>query len=365
MIEIKHKDTGEVLLRLMGKSLAGRNLCRATLVGANLDNMDMSDVDFSRADLRLCSMIDTNLTATSLESANLKGANLHGANLTFSDLGGANLENASLIASHLDGSNLTGAILKGAHLGGALLKDVYTNGTNVRRARLHETAFILCYELHKMIGIDSIQHLRRSSIDRETLRASIHSLPDIFLQGCGYTQHEIDYLRSLYINSPIRFFSCFISHGEPDLPFAERLLADLRQQNVSCWHYKQDMRGGKDWEDQINRAIKVHDKLILICSRSSIYRKNVVAEILHAVNEERATSKQKLFPIMLDDHILSKEMLDDEIRHVKAGLWPGVWVEEVKRKHIPDFSGWDTDNKKYQTEFKKLLEALQDSSSKA
>jgi len=121
-----------------------------------------------------------------------------------------------------------------------------------------------------------VRHFAPSILDNHTLTLCLHGLPDVFLEGCGYTREQIEVLRALYAPSPIRFFSCFLSHSKADLPFAERLLNDLRAHNVTCWFDRHDMRGGLEWEDQINQAIKVHDKLLLICSRHAIYRGNVV-----------------------------------------------------------------------------------------
>lgn len=126
---------------------------------------------------------------------------------------------------------------------------------------------------------------------------------------------------------------------------------------IDCWHYAHDMRGGKEWEVQITDAIKEHRKLILICSRRSIYRRNVVSEIMRAIDEERRTGEQKLFPIRLDDHILGTEILEEAREKVKSGEWSENWVFYVQKYHIPDFSRW-TDSKDYQRELTKLIQDL-------
>jgi hypothetical protein len=64
MIEIKHKDTGELLLRVDEETLEGADLSNTKLAGADL-------------------------TGVNLKGANLGGANLEDAELTRADLGGA------------------------------------------------------------------------------------------------------------------------------------------------------------------------------------------------------------------------------------------------------------------------------------
>ena len=76
MIEIKHKETGEVIYTFSGKSLI-----KAYLGGANLWEANLREADLWGADLW---------------GANLSGANLRGANLREADLTGATLCNATI-----------------------------------------------------------------------------------------------------------------------------------------------------------------------------------------------------------------------------------------------------------------------------
>ena len=52
MIEIRHKDTGEVLRQVEAASLVGQYFEGAKLEGASFAGMDLTGVDFQRADLR-------------------------------------------------------------------------------------------------------------------------------------------------------------------------------------------------------------------------------------------------------------------------------------------------------------------------
>lgn len=83
MIEIRHKDTGVVLLAVNADSLSG-----ADLKGANLTGADLSGANLTYANLR-----NANLTYAGLRGANLSGADLRGANLTYANLRNAILSN--------------------------------------------------------------------------------------------------------------------------------------------------------------------------------------------------------------------------------------------------------------------------------
>ena len=362
MTDIKHRWTAEILLSVDGPlrdvDFMGRDLSFADLAQGGLAEANLTGINLHGADLTGAYLIEASLTWANLERADLTSAHVISADLFGTSLRQAKLSGAQLCDTNMDNTDLAGADLANANLYLARLTGAILTGTDFANANLDGTVFVGCETLSEAKNLDKVFHLGPSTLDHRTLRACIDGLPDVFLEGCGYTRLEIETMRALYCKSPIRFYSCFISHGESDLPFCERLLADLRHNNVTCWHYKENLRAGESWSGQINQAIKHHDKLVLVCSRSAVYRPNVVKEILRAIEEERLTGKRKLFPIRLDDHILGQEILDDEIRQVRAGIWPGVWVEDIRRLHIPDFSVWDVNNSKYRQELNKLLEAL-------
>src|SRR5260370_25843159 len=85
MIEIRHKETGHVLMRVEVCVLRAATpglLSRADLRGADLRGMDLSEIDFGRQDL----------TGADLGQANLRGAMLADAILTDADLWGARFD---------------------------------------------------------------------------------------------------------------------------------------------------------------------------------------------------------------------------------------------------------------------------------
>lgn len=295
------------------------------------------------------SLIEADLSGAGLSDAFLSEAVLHGANLSKATLSGANLKWADLSGANLSRAALNEANLNGADLSGADLTDAVFVGTII----------VSCPTLHLAIGLDKINHLGPSFLDARTLRASVPHLPDVFLQGVGYSQEEIAALRELYSRA-IEFFSCFLSHTDKDADFVDRLRADLLSNNVSCWHYRYDMRTGGYWREQINTAIKVYDKLVLICSEHSLTRKGVVEEIIEAMEyQDKPDEKNrlKLFPVRLDDFIFSEAMAQFAKQQVAKGEWGRNWLDKVKAIQMADFRGWK-DHDAYKREFDKLLRDL-------
>jgi hypothetical protein len=174
---------------------------------------------------------------------------------------------------------------------------------------------------------------------------------EIFFRGCGLVDHDIDYFRSL-IGSPVQFYSAFISHSTANAEFASRLHERMRAENLRVWYAPEDMKGGRLLRDQINQAIRIHDKLVLVLSEASMPSNWVAHEIIEARKAERASGAQKLFPIRLADFeaVRAWELPDDDTGEDLARY--------VRRYHILDFTKWK-DHDAFEAAFVRLLRDLQ------
>jgi len=84
------------------------------------------------------------------------------------------------------------------------------------------------------------------------------------------------------VGRPIEFNSCFISYSTHDQEFAERLHADLQAKGVRCWFAPHDMKSGEKIHEQIDEAIRLHDRLLLILSEHSMSSEGVKSELAKA-----------------------------------------------------------------------------------
>lgn len=333
--------------------LRGANLCKADLRSAKLNGTDLIGADLTEANLCGAELNGADLDRSHLKGANLSDAELWCAGLRLADLKRANLSRAQLADSDLSTATLDGADLTGANLYGANLNWAILNGINLNDAEIGFTTFG-DVDLSSVIGLDTIQHRGPSTIGIDTLFASKGNIPEVFLRGCGVPDSFIEYARSLTAKA-FDYYSCFISHSTADKDFADRLYADLQAKGVRCWYAPHDMEGGEHIDTQIDRAIKVHEKLLLVLSESSINSNWVKREISKAVNREDKEGKRVLFPISLVEFskIEEWEFVDSKGRDLS---------EEIRKFSIPSFKGWEHDNAIYTTEFPKLLKAFQDKS---
>lgn len=320
MIKINHRHTGAVLHRVDADTLI-----RAELRGANLSYADLRGADLSDADLR--------------------GIDLRGADLADASISGADLTGARLGYAILKDTNLTGADLTGADLGAACLS---------------RTLFSQCESLGKAMGLATLQHFGPSVLDSATLRACTADLPDVFLEGIGYTRREIDALRALYVDPPLPFFSCFLAHGsqKPDSAFAELLRADLRAENIACWPLRYNLELGDRWADPAGSAARDHDRRIVVCGRECVFREEVVREIIRAIEWESRDGRRRLFPVRLDDFILSPEA-QARFDALTPRLQKSDWLSQMKQRPIVDFTKWRRHDD-YRMQFDRLLKALRD-----
>ena len=322
--------------------------------------IDLSEADLHMADLAGVSLSYANLNKVNFESANLCGADLraaelgsaklNGTDLRWADLFNANFRNASLNHVNLRKAELHNVNLDEAELGGAYLFD-----TIFIDASLHKADFSWAYmggtvfvasDISTIKGLEKVEHQGASSIGIDTIYKSKGNIPEVFMRGCGVPENMITFMRSLAgQEKAFEFYSCFISHSAQDKRFCKRLYADLQAKGVRVWYFPEDAKWGEPVWGEIDRSIKIYDKLIVVCSENSLQSIPVQREMERALNREDKEHKNILFPIRIDDYIFDH--------------WEHPRKADVLAKVVGDFSGWERDAAKYEMAVDKLLKGLQ------
>lgn len=147
------------------------------------------------------------------------------------------------------------------------------------------------------------------------------------------------------------FVSCFISYSHEDKPFACRLEDSLQKRGIRCWRDEKKMVPGDDIYDQVDRGIRESDKVLLCCSESSLTSWWVDNEIGTAFEKEQQINWKggekvlALIPLNLDGYLFSDK-------------WNSGYCAQIRRRLAADFTGWDSDNKKFEEQFERVLLAL-------
>lgn len=345
----------------LGADLRGAHLMGANLRGAHLMGADLSEADLRAADLREADLSNANLHQADLMSADLCDAYLSRADLTGADLTSAELSNANLHQADIRGANLSYAMLSEADLSytllsAAVLDYAYLLGTdlsnaNLRNTHFHETVLVNT-SLAGVKDLETCQHFGRSTIDHRTYERS-GGLPNVFLRGCGLPDSLIEYFPSL-LNQPISFYSCFISYSHADKSFARRLHDQLQGQGIRCWLDEHQILPGDDIHKEIDRGLRLWDKVLLCASENSLTSWWVDNEINSALKKEQRLMKERgqnilaLIPLNLDNHMFD------------STDWGDGKADQVTKRHAADFTGWETNNDKFESAFEKVVLALRE-----
>ena len=327
---------------------------------------DLGATDLHEANLRVANLYKADLVKTNLIAADLRGANLGGADLVKANLREADLTGAYLRRANLGGTILVRANLSGAYLVGSNLLGANLNGADLAGARAGQTSFG-GVDLSAVRGLEGMEHAGPSTIGIDTIYKSKGNIPEVFLRGCGVPDDMIAYIRS--IAGAVQFYSCFISYSTKDQEFADRLHADLQAKGVRCWFAPHDIRGGRKIHEQIDEAIRLHDKLLLILSEDSMASDWVQTEIAKARKREAQEKRQMLFPVALVPY----DRPPGEAQERRSAETPGPvtiaeWecfdadrgkdsAREIREYFIPDFSNWK-DHDSYQKAFQRLVSDL-------
>jgi len=273
---------------------------------------------------------------------------------------------ADLVGVNLAGSNLSKATLISVNLRGASLDNVIFNGatifdTDFTKADLIETDFEKSLfrgntfgsnDLSISKGLVTVAHFGPSIIGIDTLYRSSGRIPEAFLRGCGVPEDFITFIPSHFgIQQAIQFYSCFISYSTKDEEFTRRLNSRMRDEHLRVWFAPEDVKSGEKLYEQIERAIQVHDRLLIVLSESSLQSKWVMTEIRRARKVELRENRRKLFPIRLVnfDILQSWDCFDADTGEDLAA--------EVRQYFIPDFSHWREHNA-FEAAFDRLLRDL-------
>ena len=126
---------------------------------------------------------------------------------------------------------------------------------------------------------------------------------------------------------------------------------------MRCWFAPHDIKGGRKLHEQIDEAIRLHDRLLLILSEHSMSSEWVKTEIAKARKREVKEGKRVLFPVRL---VKFEVLRDWECFDGDTGMDS---AREIREYFIPDFSNWK-DHDSYQTAFQRPVSDLKAEASK-
>ena len=374
-IDAWREEHPDALLDLSETDLSVARLSRAVLPGA-----DLRGADLSGADLR-----DAQLSLADLSGADLSGADLSRAAISEADLRGADLSGTQFGETYFIDANLTGASLVDANFDSATLLSADLSKADLTHARFDHTRLEATIfagavfgwsslgpgDWSGAIGLGLVTFAEPSYVTvdalAQTLRGSGGRFTDdlmFFFEGAGVPRTLLEYLPGLLEANPLQFYSCFISYSTADEAFAEQLNQDLNRAGVRTWKWDLDAVPGRDLRENIDRAVRNYDKMILVCSVASLTSDVVEREVERALRKEadlsRAAERSSQAALEarepsphVDKEVLVPIRIDDTLFN-----WDSQYAADVTRRFTPDFSNAPADSEKYQKQLSRLIDAL-------
>jgi hypothetical protein len=155
---------------------------------------------------------------------------------------------------------------------------------------------------------------------------------------------------SVLTGSPLEceYLSTMISYGGPDRQFAKELNDALENRGVPCWFFENDSVPGKKLHREMYESVNTNDRVILVCSKSSLPRKGVINEIQEALQREaREGGVEILIPITIDSYVFSDW----------APKYENI-AQAVKGRVICDFSRAAYNSTEFEKAVERILKAL-------
>jgi uncharacterized protein YjbI with pentapeptide repeats len=332
----------------------GGRVFHTDLSGADLEGIDLTDGDLTfanldGANLRGARLDCTDLSGTSLQDVNFDDASFMGATVREADLSGATFRGAEVLCVDFSLSGLENTNFEGATLVKVNLSTTDLAGMKLANAEIHQVVFAET-DLSDVVGLERVRHSGPSTIGIDTLYESRGRIPEAFLRGAGVPESLITYVPSL-VNRPVEFYTCFVSYSHDDQRFARRLYAALHKRGIRCWLDEKQMLPGDDIHDQVDRGIKLWDRVLLCCSERALKSWWVDNEITKAFEKEQRLMRDRgrkvlvLIPLNLDGFLL-------------GGGWTSGKCSEVLSRVAADFSGWEKNRGKFKRQLERVIATL-------
>lgn len=145
------------------------------------------------------------------------------------------------------------------------------------------------------------------------------------------------------------YLSVFLSYGGPDEDIARRFYHSLREAGVDVFFFPEHATPGERLHRSMSDGVNAYDRVLLLCSASSLSRSGVLNELEQVLAREATEGgAELLIPIALDDYVFtgwSPERSD--------------LARQVRDRVAVDFRSSLSNKSAFSRQFERLLGALE------
>lgn len=160
---------------------------------------------------------------------------------------------------------------------------------------------------------------------------------------------DVQDLHAKDIEEEVEYQSVFISYGGPDEVFARMVYDQLLAAGCHVFFFPESATPGEKLHRTMSDGVREFDRVLLICSRSSLGRTGVMNELERVLEREASEGGSDiLIPINIDDYVFSDwhpERQDVAI--------------QIRARVVLSFVGATTPGQEFDARFDRLLRAIQ------
>ena len=323
--------------RFTGATFRGVAATHAVFHRCDFDNVEFDGGSFWSSRFQSCSFRASQLTDVRITDVDIGDADFSGARFSY-----ATLTQTVIEESNFDGAELLNIVME----------QVATRAVTFRRTKLDRVVFSDT-DLFDFCSSSLAAETHTATVDwRSVCRSILAPRLSDFMRDTGmpelFVTYMLDCAKAL---DPSMLFnlmlSVFISYGGPDVGFARKLRDELVANGVRTFLFQTDAIPGEKLHHTMRQGVASHDRVLLICSRSSLQRAGVLNEIEQTLSREaRDGGVAYLIPITIDDYVYEWNPARQEL------------AQEVRDRVVGDFRGATTDERSFHESVGRLLTAL-------
>lgn len=332
----------------------------------DVDGIDLAESIISTLEATSTTVVRGDFHRSWISRANLNDTVFRSCDFTGTHFGTTSIAGVTFEDCNLSYVGLAGSELSNVVFSACVMKDIRLDRTTgdhcaiidsqANLARIGGTTW-LDSDLSSLCDASGIRFGGGATVDWKSIARSAAAV-NLAAFLCGTGMHELfalfnaDCARALSRDFSLarRMRSTFISYGATDAEFAINLRSRLQRNGVDVYIFAVDAIPGERLSDLMFCGINRYDRIIVVCSESSLKRSGVRNEIVETfAREARDGGASYIIPVTRDDYVfqsddeIARRLRDRVIADFRPKVTPTGYVQDDTRELIALLRALKTD----------------------